>query len=243
MYLKALFSYWLMLLTTHSGYVVRKLRKCFFGFWIVTPEYIPAVGPKAFAMDSTNSPDIICGVLDHLSQSHPIKLWNQLAPALNFEEILHSCKHIGRFTVLLRIVERAVRQDGAGAVEIRDQLRRKISSPTEAADSAITKAGCPEWALIAEYQWAKLDAMGLATKELVERAKKVIKDECSPLEVDTYIEVERLLAEVSEIIWNTLWEGGWQRLVMHCKLHCSRLFPKSFSCVLNKYFDHTILFG
>ncbi len=160
------------------------------------PEYIPIVGPAAFTMESTNCPDIICGVLDHLSQSSAKKLWNQLAPALNFEDIRDSCKHIGRRTVLLQIVDRAIRQDVTNAIEIKDLLREEMPLSLESTNnSTITKAACPEWALVAGHQWHELGSMGLATTELVAGVRKVLESVCAPIELETYIELERLLAE------------------------------------------------
>jgi len=160
------------------------------------PQYIPILGPTAFAMDSGNCPDVLCGVLDHLSISDATQFWDRLAPALDLNDISSRCRHVGRLAVLLRITDRAARKGSTSAAEALKRVRAAIPQSAGGADGiAATEALCPVWTRIAEREWNELKAMGLATQELVERATTAIRDACAPLSVETSIELEHLLAE------------------------------------------------
>lgn len=160
------------------------------------PQYIPIFGPTAFAMDSGNLPDVLCGVLDHLSISDPTQLWDRLAPALDRDGTQRNCKHVGRLAVLLRIADRAARKGSTNAAAALEHLRPAVHQSAEGANgAAATEAQCPAWARVAEREWHELNVMGLATQALVERATTAIRNACAPLSVETSIELERLLAE------------------------------------------------
>jgi len=160
------------------------------------PQYVPIIGPAAFTMGSSNLPDVICGVLDHLSLSDAADLWERLGPALDLDDIQQNVMHVRRRSVLLRIVERATRSGSTGAAAVLENLRAAFPQSIEDSDeSIVTGAECPTWALIAKYQWRELNRMGLATPELIERASITMQNACAPLSVDTFIELERLLVE------------------------------------------------
>jgi hypothetical protein len=160
------------------------------------PQYVPIVGPAAFTMGSSNLPDVICGVLDHLSLSDAVDLWERLGPALDLDDIQENVMHVGRRSVLLRIVERATRSGSTGAAAVLENLHTAFPQSIEDSNESIVKGvECPTWALIAKHEWRELDRMGLATPELIERASIAIQNACAPLSVDTFIELERLLAE------------------------------------------------
>ncbi|WP_215398796.1 AVAST type 1 anti-phage system protease Avs1b [Rheinheimera oceanensis] len=161
------------------------------------PQYIPVIGPNAFTMVSGNLPDVLCGMLDHLSTKNAVRLWEKLAPALDLDKIKSNCRHIGRLAVLLRIAERAAKK-GSETGEMTRELVSAVLSQTrlDAVDvETPSQAQCPEWALTCEEEWQELTVMGLATDELVERANTAIKEACAPLSIETSIELEQLLAE------------------------------------------------
>lgn len=159
-------------------------------------QYIPIVGPMAFTMDSGNLPDVLCGVLEHLSISDATNLWNQLAPALDLDEIQRNCRHVGRLAVLLRIADRAARKGSTSVAAALERVRASIPQSDQGTDvAAPPQVQCPAWALAAEREWHELTAMGLATDALVQRAASVIQATCAPLSVETAVELERLLVE------------------------------------------------
>lgn len=161
------------------------------------PRYIPIVGPQAFTMASGNLPDVLCGVLEHLATGDAVRLWDQLAPALDMGNIQSNCRHLGRLALLLRITERAAQKGSKSGEVARDLVRAAFPQPPLEGGgvAAFTQVQCPTWALICEHEWQELTVMGLATKELVERARAVLQEACAPLSIETTIELEHLLAE------------------------------------------------
>lgn len=162
------------------------------------PRYIPVLGPLAFTMESGNLPDVLCGVLDHLSMKNAFCLWEQLAPAMDMEKIQNNCKHLGRLAVLLRITERAVKKGSKNGEEVRDLVRSAFLQSTsheEANVAPYAQVQCPTWALICEREWKELIVMGLATKEFGELARGVLQEACAPLSIQTTSELEQILAQ------------------------------------------------
>lgn len=166
--------------------------------WLLknNPQYVPIVGPYAFTMHDGNLPDVLCGVLDNLSFSSAKKLWESLAPSINIEDIQNNCRHVGRRAVLIRIVDRAAKKDSISAATTLEYLKSQTYQSVESVEISNTSgATCPSWAVIAKDKWLELETMGLATTELAERATTVIEDICSPLPIETSIELEQLLSE------------------------------------------------
>lgn len=159
------------------------------------PQYIPKFVPTAFSMSSGNLPDVLCGVFDRLSASNALQLWDLLEPALD-HDLQCNCKHVGRVAVLLRIADRAAQKGSPSAAVVREHLRARIpQSENDTHNFSPTDTQCPSWALIVRRQWRELNTMGLATQELVERATTIIQEVCTPLSIETNIELEQLLAE------------------------------------------------
>lgn len=160
------------------------------------PQFISIVAPKAFSMSSENSPDVICGVLDSLSNSNVAKVWDALLAIEKLEQLLQSCRHIGRLSTIMRIAKRGSLRDLAGASEILECIRRLIlESQSGSQILSEVKEECPDWCLVAKSQWHELQSMGLATKSLVENATSIIKRECAPLTTEDTLELEQLLAD------------------------------------------------
>lgn len=161
------------------------------------PRYISIVGPQAFTMASGNLSDVLCGVLDHLSMGDAVRLWDQLAPALDMDNICRNCRHVGRFALLLRIAERAAQKGSENGKVTLDIVRAAFPQSAQDGCNVATPAQveCPDWALICEHEWQELTEMGLATKELTEQGRTVLQEACAPLSIETTIELEHLLAE------------------------------------------------
>lgn len=188
----------LLLATIDHPQWLRRDKAAELVLWLLenVPQYIPIFAPTAFAMNSGNLPDVLCGVLDHLSISDATQLWDRLVPALDLDNIPSTCRHVGRLAVLLRITDRAARKGSTNAAAALERLRAAVPQSAEGANSAAaTEAQCPAWARVAEREWHELNAMGLATQALVERATTAIQAACAPLSVETSIELEQLLAE------------------------------------------------
>lgn len=161
------------------------------------PQYITVIGPNAFTVVSGNLPDVLCGVLDHLSMKNAVRLWENLAPALDVDKIKSNCRHIDRLAILLRIAERAAKK-GSETGEMMRELVSAVFSQTERDATDVTapiQGQCPEWALTCEDEWQEITELGLATDKLVERANAALNEACAPLSIETSIELEQLLAE------------------------------------------------
>lgn len=161
------------------------------------PRYISVVGPRAFTMASGNLPDVLCGVLDHLSMGDAVGLWDQLAPALDMDNIRRNCRHAGRLSLLLRFAERAAHKGSENGKVMLDVVRTAFPQPAQEESNVETSTlvECPDWALNCEHEWQELTVMGLATKELAESARAALQKACAPLSIETTIELEHLLAE------------------------------------------------
>ena len=74
------------------------------------PKYIHLFGQLAFSNNASSHAEVICGVLDQLSYSES-KLWDFLSPSLDFSTIIKDCKHIGRLSILKRILNQAAKME------------------------------------------------------------------------------------------------------------------------------------
>jgi hypothetical protein len=200
--------------------------------WLLNahPRYIPMVGPRAFSMESTNLPDVLCGVLDHLSMTDPSKLWDQLAPALDRGSIQSNCKHVGRLGVLLRISERAALRGSESAEVMLQAVRAVFPQPAEGIDNAVSaQVTCPAWATTCEYEWQELTALGLMTQMFAEQAKQILHESCAPLPIETTVELEHLVARgVGDNSSHAL--GRWKAKVRYA-LQVA-LLPQAFDSLL-----------
>lgn len=156
------------------------------------PQYIHLFGNQAFCNDFGNHPDVIGGILDQLSYSEA-KLWELLSPSLDFKIIKQECNHIGRLSVLKRILYQAAKNGDDQATDVIAQLRENFSQVIHPIDTSNVE--CPKWAKGLKYKWEKLEALGLANSTLVERSTSIMQDICSPLALETCLEIEELLAQ------------------------------------------------
>jgi hypothetical protein len=175
-------------------------------------QYIPTFAPKAFSMDNSNHPDVLCGVFDQLSSSDSERFWDQLAPNLDFESIKKNCKHVGRLSVLIRIASRAEQRGSDSATQALLVIKECI--PIAAEVAGVPKENsieCPSWAKVLGFKWSRLKEAGLVSSELIQRATTVIEEQCSPLSVETCLEIEQLLAE--GLRGNANQSGRWEAKV------------------------------
>ncbi|SDB92589.1 hypothetical protein SAMN05421733_10596 [Acinetobacter boissieri] len=156
------------------------------------PKYIPLFGNQAFSNNFGNHPDIICGVLDQLSYSEA-KLWGILSTSLDFETIKHKCKHIGRLSVLKKILNQAIKNGDQHAANVLAQLQENLTQVINPTDTR--NVACPEWAIGLKSKWSKLNVLGVTNSSLVECATSIMQDICSPLTLKTCLGIEELLAQ------------------------------------------------
>lgn len=172
------------------------------------PRYVSDVGPLAFSMISLNHPDVLCGVLDKLSQDDPESLWRLLSAHLDVAEIKKTCSHAGRLTVLGRIAERAAsvgNTNAAGALSLLADREGRLPLPEETTPHS---SECPPWAGAVAFQWRQLADAGLIDGNLSERAFTVLCEQCHPFDWETVQALEELLA--TGMSGSTAWSGRWE---------------------------------
>lgn len=156
------------------------------------PKYIPLFGHLAFTNDPNNHPDVIGGILDHLSFSKS-SLWGLLSPSLDFESIKKNCNHIGRLSVLKKVLSRATRNGDENAGELLDQLNANIDEVGDPIDSNILE--CPSWARILKSKWSQLEDLGIVNDSFVQHATLIMQEICAPITLETSYKIETLLSD------------------------------------------------
>ncbi|ASM52751.1 hypothetical protein PNIG_a0433 [Pseudoalteromonas nigrifaciens] len=156
-------------------------------------KFVHLFGAKAFTMDSGAHPDLICGALEQLSSSSP-KLWETLSKELDFCFIEKNCKHLGRYSVLVKLA--------------RDAASKELESAEEALNTLMTRFDCvgadkdkknyielPSWAECISDKWEKLNSLGFLSTGVVTEAESILKVICSSFSANISLELEQLLAE------------------------------------------------
>jgi hypothetical protein len=155
------------------------------------PDFNRYFGAKAFSMESGIHPDLICGALEITSTTQ--NAWEALAQELDFEFIKHECKHVGRYSSLVRITRQAAKRGSESAEDALDVLTARFNGVNDI--SAEDNARLPTWAESNQVQWTKLEKQGLTKTSVVNKAESILQEVCSPLSVEDSLELEQLLAE------------------------------------------------
>lgn len=156
------------------------------------PKYIHLFGKLAFSNNASSHAEVICGVLDQLSYSES-KLWDFLSPSLDFSTIIKDCKHIGRLSVLKRILNQAAKNGNENANQLLLQLKREINQVNNSIDNNAFKY--PQWAMCLQTEWSQLKKLGVVNSALVQQTTSILETLCSPLTLETVHEIEKLLSD------------------------------------------------
>ncbi|ENE5200188.1 serine protease [Vibrio parahaemolyticus] len=155
------------------------------------PDFVRYFGAKAFSMDSGVHPDLICGALEITSTTQ--KAWEALAQELDFDLIKHECKHVGRYSSLVRMARQAAVKGSKSAEDALGALTPRFHNTIDI--SAEGNARLPAWAESIRTYWPRLEKLGLTKSSVVNKAKSILQEVCSPLSVEDSLELEQLLAE------------------------------------------------
>lgn len=155
------------------------------------PEFVRFFGPKAFSMDTGIHPDVICGALEQMPITQ--QTWDTLAQELDFNSIKQNCKHVGRYSVLIRIASQAVIKDFKSASEALSILKSRFSNAID--KSGFRDVDLPSWAECIRPNWLQLKKLGLTNSYVLTQAESVLKNECLPLSKEICLELEQLLSE------------------------------------------------
>ncbi|MEQ1297386.1 AVAST type 1 anti-phage system protease Avs1b [Acinetobacter soli] len=156
------------------------------------PKYIHLFGQLAFSNNASSHAEVICGVLDQLSYSES-KLWDFLSPSLDFSTIIKDCKHIGRLSILKRILNQAAKNGNENANQLLVQLKREINQVNNSIDNNAFKY--PQWAMCLQSEWSQLKKLGVVNSALVQQTTSILETLCSPLTLEIVHEIEKLLSD------------------------------------------------
>ncbi|MGR2868132.1 hypothetical protein [Vibrio vulnificus] len=155
------------------------------------PDFVQLFGAKAFSMNSGTHPDLICGALEQISISQ--QTWEDLAQELDFHSIQENCKHVGRYSVLVRITRQAAVQGAKSAEKALDTLTTRFNGVTNKNTSDDVEL--PTWAECIRSSWSKLKKLGVLSTSVVAQAESILQEICLPLSIEASLELEQLLAE------------------------------------------------
>ncbi|QFY42557.1 trypsin-like peptidase domain-containing protein [Candidatus Methylospira mobilis] len=165
--------------------------------WLVersSSAYLEPAVKEAFSMATGFSADILCGVLDSMSTQQPLPLWDQIFALLDMDDILRNCQHVSRLAVLHRIAERAGKAGSSTGVEVASRLAGQFrSGKIELGDSDMD-VDLPNWARCVKSEWARLDHLGLATQEVVNRLDDKMSEICAPLNIQENWNIENAVS-------------------------------------------------
>ncbi|GAB1150357.1 MAG: hypothetical protein WStaPseu_04770 [Shewanella algae] len=155
------------------------------------PDFVQLFGAKAFSMSSGTHPDLVCGALEQTSISQ--QAWEALAQELDFNSIQQNCKHVGRYSVLVRITRQAAVKGSKSAEEALDTLTARFNGETNKSTSDDFEL--PTWAECIRSNWPMLMKLGVLSTSVLAQAESILQEICSPLSIEASLELEQLLAE------------------------------------------------
>lgn len=149
----------------------------------------------AVSMDPRNRADIASASLDILSRENPSALWLRIAPYIDANKVAEECRHAGRYATLLRIAERAIKQNVASAANVVESLRAKIAENVLATTGA-KSVNPPDYLSPSLFGiWRDLGKLGVLTHAVVQTIESELSEACSPLDISDAKELEQLVAE------------------------------------------------
>lgn len=168
----------------------------------------------AVSMNGGNRADIAAASLDILSRESPVTLWERTAPFLDYDKVMRTCMHAGRFATLLRIAERAGKIGVATAADVFKALRTKILSDIAPVGP---KGNRPPPSYLPQglaAPWRELVTLGVLCESAQQKFESVLKDSCAPHSTSDVRLLEALVAkgfrEQADVV-----PDGWARRVLY----------------------------
>jgi hypothetical protein len=151
--------------------------------WLVGKEmiYFQQAVEEAFSMKPGHSAEILCGILDKMSSEKPIEIGEQIFGFLDLENILKTCRHISRLTVLHRIAKRAANMGSVKGAEIASKIEEQFRSGVIELGTSNSDVNIPRWAYCVSREWKKLHQLGLISKELIVSLEEELNRICRPV--------------------------------------------------------------
>ncbi|UXH80100.1 AVAST type 1 anti-phage system protease Avs1b [Roseateles amylovorans] len=158
-------------------------------------DWLSKIARLAISMDKRNRADIASAVLDILSRENPVGLWQRIEANVDIAIVLEQCRHVGRYSVLMRVAERASKRGNGSAAAalkaLQERFLESVHSPTRAHDNAP-----PRYVPATLYlPWRELLDLGVMTEDAFRTFAFQMEASSSPLTVDMARALESLVAE------------------------------------------------
>jgi len=157
-------------------------------------DWLPSLARLAVSMDRRNRADIAAAVLDILSREDPVELWRRIEPHIEVALAAEQCRHVGRFTTFMRIVERASEHGVDSAVSAFKKLQELFHENSPSLTPAPNNLP-PNFVPRALVElWRDLSRLGVLTEAALATFMDQMADCCLPLTVEMAYELESLVA-------------------------------------------------
>ena len=191
---------------------IRRDRAAAMIAWLVkgSTKYLEAAANYAFSNINGYRPDVLCGLLDYLSNAQPQILWETIRPPGVLQNVLRDCKHTGRLGVLQRIAERAGDAGIASGLEAAASVTEVFREGAIELQDSRVNCDLPLWANDLTPEWKMLAEIGMATDEIKVEFGKFMTESCKPLSIEDARDLEKALSlgfrEPAEVLFNR-WNG------------------------------------
>ncbi|PXV52350.1 Trypsin-like peptidase domain-containing protein [Dyella jiangningensis] len=191
--------------------------------WLLRTEdaWITSLTHLIVSNDRRHRADVVAASLDILSREDPVGLWRRVAPCLNIDELPDQVRHVGRFSVLLRIAERAGGQGEESADALARALTAKLDQVVTSARTDASEESPPCVPMYLDDLWYDLSELGLLDTAAVERFNAELADACAPLSIEDGYMLERGVSRSANESATSL--DRWALRVRHA-LHVA-IFP------------------
>ena len=158
---------------------LRRERSAAMLLWLLelVPELFSEAANTAFSMDDGYGPDVLCGVLDGVSTSDPVALWDKLTDVLDLSRVTQELRHVSRKVVLERLATRAGKAGSSSAKSSIELIKASFSGKREIG----TNPEFPIWADRLTKVWRQI--VNLVDSESVSSWEKELKQLCFPLNI------------------------------------------------------------
>lgn len=191
--------------------------------WLLRTEdaWIAPLTHLIVSNDRRHRADVVAAALDILSREDPAGLWRRVAPCLNIDALPDQVRHVGRFSALLRIAERAGERGEESANAMARALTAKLDQVVTSARTDASEESPPCVPMYLDGLWDDLSELGLLDAAAVERFNAELAEACAPLSIEDGYRLERGVSKSANESATSL--DRWALRVRHA-LHVS-IFP------------------
>lgn len=158
-------------------------------------DWLSKLAPLAVSMDKRNRADIVSATMDILSREDAAGVWHCIEQHINVTEVIEQCRHVVRFSTLMRIAERASKCGVDSATTAFEKMKQRFSEdcalPAPSSYSEMLGFVPPALYPI----WRNLYELGILTENALQAFSTQMVHCCAPLTVETACELEMLVAQ------------------------------------------------